>query len=205
MLKGRNLKELKNKLIKIFLEKVIKDSSFEDFSNFLNNFKHYADIYKSGYDDNKTLIELIQKIKKSKLSNKEETLLSVCSYIFLVEGLIYQVINFVCYLLVLDGHDLFSMNKRNYVEDVAKIVRVDMSTKIKFLNKHQFKKLTKYYDSTFRNDLVHHNYVLTDEGELLIRGKKIDINSKLESLFPISTFFDELMGDILTLARNAQK
>lgn len=76
-------------------------------------------------------------------------------------------------------------------DDIEEIRKVEMSTKIQFLKHHGFGALTKEYDSTFRNDIAHHNYTVNEKGVLLIKGKPVSLLSKVNSLAKITGFIIE--------------
>jgi len=118
-------------------------------------------------------------------------------YHLTAEGQICNYLNYVSYLLVARGHDLFSYTKRKYVKDsMNEIMKVEMWAKIKFLNHCGFDALTKEYDSTFRNDIAHHNYEIDDKGIIWVRGKSVDLAPKLDSSLKLLDFMNETLGKI---------
>jgi len=120
--------------------------------------------------------------------------LEVSAYLIVNEGMICNLIDFICYILILDEQKSFVSVKRKYVTDITKIAKVGMFSKINFLNQHGFKELTKHYDSTFRNDIAHHNYIIDNEGALWIREKKINMRSVSEKTNVLLNFFDDLLS-----------
>lgn len=198
---GKKLEDLKKDLIQIYFDKIEvleQESNIENSMLFLENIVNTRVSLGTAGDDFLTIDKLRERLLKSKtLSPKENVLLGVLGYLLLAEGVICNCLNFTSFLLVATGHDLFSQTKRSYVkENMKEIMKVEMSTKIKLLNYHGFRALTKEYDSTFRNDIAHHNYSIDEKGVLLVRGKPVTISSKLISLKPIIKFYLETTGEM---------
>lgn len=183
----KEMQSLKSRIVEI----IIYNASQRLAANMLNS----QDEYEAAYDDYSCMVDLLKRLSKS-LSHKEITLIAVFSYLIVAEGQICDAINFISYLLVTTGHDLYSLTKRKYVKDNMKEIRkVEMSTKIQFLKHHGFGALIKEYDSTFRNDIAHHNYRVDERGVLWVRGKSVNIASKLNSAWKIPRLLNEALTE----------
>ena len=119
-------------------------------------------------------------------------MIQVLAYLIVAEGGVCNNLNWISYMLVTMGHDLYSLRNRKYMKaDMEKVAKVEMSTKIQFLNSHGFRALTKEYDSTLRNDIAHHNYKVDEEGVLWVREQPVDLSSKIDSLQKIMLIVGE--------------
>ena len=197
----KEMQNLKSKVAKIFLDKVetlecVRDK--DGFQRFVNNLKNFMDEQDKATEDYHCILSLLGRLRKSgDISPREHTLLEVFLYLMMVEGPICSYLNFFSHLLVASEHDLYSLTKRKYVkDDMDEIRKVEMSTKIQFLKHHGFGVLTKEYDSTFRNDIAHHNYWVDAKGFLWIRGKAVDMTTKLDSLIRILHFARESFEEV---------
>lgn len=171
----------------------------EEFQLWKDSFEKYGRSILAAKDDIICLFNLWERLAKARsLSKRESTLILVLLYLLAVEGHACNRINFVSFLLVGTGHDLYSSTKRKYVkENMEEIQKVEMSRKIAFLNHHGFKPITKEYDSTFRNDIAHHNYSIDKKGTLYIRGKSVDLTSKARQLTKFINLTEEAIEQIL--------
>ena len=195
------MQELKSRIVKMYCDKcetIILTHDLDSFRRLKENSRHFFDITNAAVDDCMCLNDLRDRLSKSQsLSPRESTLIEVFSYLLFAEGIICTLLNFISYLLVITGHDLYSLTKRKYIADFLKeIEKVEMSTKIQFLNYHGFSVLTKEYDSTFRNDIAHHNYEVDEEGILRIRGKSANLAMKRDALSKIGRFVVDAMTEM---------
>ena len=71
-------------------------------------------------------------------NQREKSIIKMAIYLWEYEGNFGFCVDFLCYLLMLNGHDLFSMYKRDYVTSFNDVETVDISTKCKFLVEHGF-------------------------------------------------------------------
>ncbi len=202
----QELENLKNRIVKIALDRlgtIINMKDTDGGQRLSNNVDQYYDLFEAGFEDYKCLVGLLERLSKSPTSSpKELTLIQVLMYLVSVEGHICNSLTFISYLLAISGHDLYSLTKRKYVKDnIEEIRKVEMSTKIQFLNHHGFGLLTKEYDSTLRNDIAHHNYKIDEDGILWVRGKPVNLESKVRSLTKILGFIRESFTEIAEKTR----
>jgi hypothetical protein len=198
---ANEMQKLRRKLVKIYFDKMktaINSHDLKYLDRFSETFGHYHNLSVAASEDFRCATGLWERLEESdSLSPHEDTLISVFIYLLLAEGTICNHLNFVTFLLVTIGHDLYSLTRRKYVNDnIDEIRKVELSTKIQFLKHHGFGALTKEYDSTLRNDIAHHNYKIDKKGNLWIRGKTVDLESKLDPLIKMIDFFSELTEEI---------
>ena len=203
----KELQNLRQSFLKMYndkLETVLRKRDSEWFKRDMRNSENFIKIMETVYDHIKSLMALIERLSKSRdLSPKELALLYVFSYLTMAEGGTCNALNYFSYLLVAMGHDLFSLTKRKYIKDnIEEIRKVEMSTKIQFLNHHGFKALTKEYDSTLRNDIAHFNFEIDEKGTVWIRGKPVDFHSKFASLSKIMDFTIDIGTEMNKRARD---
>ena len=200
----KEMQNLKRRIVGMIVDKIEtlwrigdKDMQAAASARFAANIFNSQDEYKAAYDDYTCMGDLLERLRKSgDLSHKEFTLITIFIYLIVVEGQVCDAINFISYLLVTTGHDLYSLTKRKYVkDDMKKIRKVEMSTKIQFLKYHGFGALVKEYDSAFRNDIAHHNYRVDEKGVLWIREKKVSLGSKLFSAWKIPLLLNEAITE----------
>lgn len=176
---GCTMEELMGKLVKLYCKQFTKLQSLPNqkpFMDYLINLKAFSDHLTSATTDYNCLVRLLRKLNKEKNNSRETMLLLVSSQLIFTEGIIVNLIDYICYLLVLgDHHDLFDFVRKKYVRNMKETVDMAMYFKILFLNAHGFKDLTEYHDFTFRNDIAHHKYVIDDDGGLWIRKKKVNV------------------------------
>lgn len=200
---AKEMQRLKNRIIDMVFEKIetMERTGDEDGARlFVDNLRNFNDKISKAAADFACMAHFLRRVKKARAisEQREATLISVFSYLLVAEGQICNYLNLISYLLVTTGHDLYTLTKRKYVKDsIEEVRKVEMSTKMKFLKHHRFGALTKEYDSTFRNDIAHHNYEVDEKGILLVRGKSVDLGSKLDPLIRIAHFFIELFDELI--------
>lgn len=177
---------------------VDSEIKLERLKKFDKNFKHFRDVNLETQKDSVSLNDLVQELyTKNLIDSRTLTLLAVFHFLLAAEGAICNFLNYVCLLLIQNGHDLFSITSKKYVKnEYNEIMKTEFSTKMKFLNHHGFKKLTKEYDSSLRNSIAHHNYIIDEKGNLFSKGNKIDLISKIESLTEMIYFSSEVFKEM---------
>jgi hypothetical protein len=120
--------------------------------------------------------------KMEEFSEFEKAFMGLVLYLFIAEGLYSELINFVCFLLTLQGHDLFNYFGRDFACSLDEIAKVESHTKELFLNEHGFRLLNEGWDRNLRNNIAHCNFQIEDEGTTRINGIKTDINKKVDEI-----------------------
>jgi hypothetical protein len=189
------LEDLKDRLFKIHHE-YAESCSQSEIKKYLDNLEKFLVRLHSAINDYDCIGNLSKKLS-NEITSRERGLLDVSSELMFTEGFICNCFDFICYLLVLDHHDLCDVVRKNkYVTNIEDIAKVSMSSKIGFLNQHGFKELTKYHDMEYRNAIAHHNFTIDDNGHLWIKGEKVNVLSKIQNIYVLIGFFDSLF-DVL--------
>jgi len=110
----------------------------------------------------------------------EASIVKMALYLWEYEGRFSFCINILCFLLVLNGHDLPIYRTGDYATSYDDVETVDTSTKCKFLVAHGFeifdekknKKLKEFRD--LRNDIAHYRVILEDNGITKVYNKKTE-------------------------------
>ncbi len=196
------MQDLKQKIAVVFmdaLKRLVRSHDQKGIQRFQANFYHFADMNRAATEDVSRISNVRARLSETmSLDKSEDSLIGVFIYLLEAEGVVCNWLDFAAYLLVMTEHDLYSLTKRRYVkEDIEEIRKVEMSTKIQFLRHHDFGALVREYDSTFRNDIAHHNYKINENGELWVRGKKTDLDMKTKRLNKIIRFSKETIRQII--------
>ena len=187
------LKELKAKIIDVDRKHISKDCLSGDrksAEDYYKNFTDFRERFDSAHEDSISIIKLIQRLA-DKISSKETTLLELSSYLILVEGLVFNSIDYLCYILVSDGHDIYNVGRRTYAENISDIAKISIKFKLEFLNYCEYN-IEEFFDLKFRNDIAHHNYTIDEDGHLWIAEKQINIRSQIKKLEPLIDFINSL-------------
>ena len=197
----KEMQDLKSKIVNMIIDKTeifVREHDEDSIRHLKSYFDDLVEVFGAATEDFGCIQDLYEHLSKSgRLSPKESTLIDVFLYLLVAEGGICNFLNFISYLLVMTGHDLYSLTKRKYVKaNMKEIRKVEMSTKIQFLKHHGFGILTKEYDSTFRNDIAHHNYKIDEKGVIWIREESISLESKLRPVSKILQFAEDSISEI---------
>lgn len=116
-------------------------------------------------------------------NNKRETAVAgLLAFLWEFEGSYVTCIDAFCYLLVANGHDLFDIIHRKYVKSLDDIGNVNISTKLQFLEEHNFGIFRRKEDKNLRDKIAHHDFILNDSGEVRINRKLYDVGSRFDEL-----------------------
>jgi hypothetical protein len=116
-------------------------------------------------------------------NNQRETAVAgLLAFLWEFEGSYVTCIDAFCYLLVANGHDLFDVIRRKYVKSLDDIGNVNISTKLQFLEEHNFGIFKRKEDKTLRDKIAHHDFILDDSGKVLINRKVCDVGSRFDEL-----------------------
>ncbi|MCJ7633652.1 hypothetical protein MUP77_14840 [Candidatus Bathyarchaeota archaeon] len=138
--------------------------------------------------------KLLKHIQWPSLTPSEDTLLKLTYILFLVEGPFGFYINNYVFGLVLESHhDVWLEDKQKFASSFEEIINVPLSTKLKFLDKHDFKSFSKICPKDIRNAIAHWNFHIEADGTITIKNHKytkedstnivLDIDKLLDLLF----------------------
>ena len=150
-------------------------------------FKEHGDV------NIKTLLDVSEKLHATcdKAVNRQIATILIASFLWIYESVYIFSVDFFCYLLINNGHDLFDSIRRKYAFSFEEISRVDASTKLEFLAVHNLEMFKRDQDRKLRNKIAHHDFTLNDEGIIKVGGVEIKIMERIKDLlrFTRNTFF----------------
>jgi|GEM_PF-5053600 len=142
--------------------------------------------WESFIEKNKAIIRSLNAIqniiKTAGTGEYEKALLRLVFYLFAAEGGFATYMNFVCAMLVSQGHDLFNFFDRDFASCMEKIADVNIYTKELFLKEHGFESFNKGLDRKLRNAIAHYDFEIEHDGTVKIDGAKTDVNRKLKEI-----------------------
>jgi hypothetical protein len=115
-------------------------------------------------------------------SKNDATIVFLSCFLWAFEGYYLANLDWVCFILIKNGHDLFDPIRRKYVKSFKDLRNIDISTKFQFLEEHDFEALIRDQDRKLRNKIAHHSFSLLDNGELKVEDESLDISSRLNGL-----------------------
>jgi hypothetical protein len=133
-----------------------------------------------------------------RLAPMEKSVLEMSIFLWLFESFYVYRLDFVCLLLIGNGHDLYS--RRQYVSSFQQVQKVDTYQKFEFLRQHKLEMLVRENDRELRNSIAHNRFKIDEKGSVSIQGKKVDMVSRIDDLMDfgnlVSKTFVECLGDI---------
>jgi len=126
------------------------------------------------HDNSKRILLLLHKKLNPQLFSLEEhaAITLHFEYLTLVEGIFAPEISFLIFTLIANGHPC-STRKGNNVKTLSDIEKVSLTSRLKFLRKHKFKKLTVKKAVKLRNSVAHLFYEIDDYGNIKVGDKTI--------------------------------
>ena len=140
-----------------------------------------SDTFDRIHDHVKDVMATLRIIRASN-NQREIAVAGMLAFLWEFEGSYVSCIDVFCYLLVANGHDLFDIIHRKYVKSLEDIGNVDISTKLQFLEEHNFGLFKRTDDKILRNKIAHHDFILDNSGKVLINNKVIDVGSRFNEL-----------------------
>lgn len=132
----------------------------------------------------------IWKMIENSENKRQKTIGHMMAFLWTYESVYMYCVDTFCFLLIANGHDLFDLISRKYVKTLDELGFVDISTKLSFLQEHNFAIFQRKEDRKLRNKIAHHDFLITDSGNVSIKdGHKfveIDIEQKHRDLLIFS-------------------
>lgn len=130
------------------------------------------------HDNTIVVFGLLQKLNPKALSKTEKWAITLhLEYLTLVEGVFSTQINFLIFILVANGHDLYSTRKGDYVKTLKDIEEVNLGFKLKFLKEHGFANLiSNKVDTKLRNSIAHLFYEVDEKDNLKVGNRLVSHN-----------------------------
>lgn len=113
---------------------------------------------------------------------REIAIVGMMAFLWEYEGSYMTCIDAYCYLLVLNGHDLYDIFHYRYTKSLEEIAEVSISIKIKFLKEHDFEKFIRKEDRKLRNKIAHHDFTVDKSGKVMIENKEVDVGLRFSEL-----------------------
>lgn len=161
-----NLIEVTKNLVSSYLcsEKIGKSSSLNEVKAPLDNIVRNLDYIK----------EIQQVLEKETLTAKQKSILTLFSYLSVIEGAFSEIANIIVFMLY-QSNGL----KRTY----RQVRQTNLASKMQFLEENGFSAFTRTANRTLRNSIAHLEIVVIDDGSItdVKTNKKIDLKKEMES------------------------
>jgi len=124
--------------------------------------------------NSKTIMLLLARLKPRFFSIKEQRVITLhLEFLTLVEGFLVTQINFLIFILIANGHDLYPTRKEKDVKTLGDIEKENLAFKLKFLGKHGFRKLIANKARNLRNGVAHLFYEIDEKGTIKVGRERI--------------------------------
>lgn len=148
-----------------------------------------------GHSDYSLDVIATLKIIRSSNNKRESAVAGMLAFLWGYEGDYMTCVDAFCLLLIANGHDLFDLVRRKYAKSLEEIGNVDISTKLKFLEEHNFGIFKREKDKELRNKIAHHDFQLDDSGNVQISNAVVDVGLRFNELFSFTKkVFETLCG-----------
>jgi len=162
--------------------------------------------WESFIEKNRAIIKSLKAIqniiKTSETGEYDKALLRLVFYLFIVEGGFANYMNFVCSMLISQGHDLFNFFDKDFACCLEKMANVDIYTKELFLKEHSFSLFNKGLDRKLRNAIAHYDFKIEGDGTVMVDDVKTDVNKKLQEILSFVRFASD---SIIPVALECEK
>jgi hypothetical protein len=176
------------------LRKLVRDSwnnrNIESQEDWISFIKKDTNVIKS-------LKAIMKSFEAKEASEYEKALTRLVFYLFVAEGGFTNYMNLLCFLLTLQGHDLYNYFNREFACSIDEIAKVESRTKELFLEKHGFGLFNKGWDRNMRNSIAHYDFEIEDDGTTKIDGTPTDVKKKVRQILSfLAQVSDNLIGEI---------
>jgi len=138
-------------------------------------------------------------------SEYDRALIRLVFYLFVAEGGFTNYMNFICFLLTLQGHDLYNYFSRGFACSIDEIAKVESHTKGIFLDKHGFRLFNQGWDRNMRNSIAHCDFEIEDDGTTKISGSPTDIKRKVRQIiYFLAHVSNNIVQQIQECRKNSQ-
>jgi hypothetical protein len=139
------------------------------------------DLFNTEHEDKFDLIVTLR-IIRSNSGKREAPVARMMAFLWLYEIDYVRCLDAFCYLLISNGHDLFHSIRNKYVKSLNDVGRVDVYTKLNFLEEHGFGLLKRSIDMELRNKIAHHDFVIDESGKAFVAKKEVDVGARFNDL-----------------------
>jgi hypothetical protein len=191
------------------LEKDQKKAKYEIKKHFsaLIGTPKAVDYLKQIISSDKELIERVEDISsffsgaKDAKPSRQSAIANAAGFLLYFESSYIGCVDKVCYLLILNGHDLYDFFGRKYASTPEEIGNIDTITKFKFLEKHGFGSIVRESDRELRNKIAHCDFSLLDGGMVGIKGKSLSISLSYQNLCEFTSVVENTITEVLAEVR----
>ena len=181
-----SLQKVQDEVLKIDFTKIY-DVILKYTEKAINQEKHY-----------KGIDEVWRRLDGTTISESLKSLLSLTTYLFYIEGIYMLSIDVIIYYLIQDCHDIWSEERRIFVDEFEDLNRIPLATKLKFLEKHDYSEIVKLCDRKLRNAIAHHEFEIQPDGtvDYYHYGKKNETNNyelrrRINDIYVMFAFINE--------------
>jgi hypothetical protein len=128
------------------------------------------------------------------LPEETQSILTLTSYLFFVEGLYSLCVDVIIYNLIITEHADILDRDGAYVTEFSKLANVDLSKKRIFLERHGFSEVLVMINRNLRNAIAHHDFKIHKDGLIEYTTKK-----GVKKYLTRNVIFD-MVGRILVLS-----
>jgi len=129
---------------------------------------------------------LFEKVKPGlDIELREMSMLFLLDYLVIVESLFTDVLDLLCFALVVEHHELADFYSRKYVRKLPELEEIALADKLRFLSLHGWEDASQAVDRGLRNAIAHGNYTIDEDGLVHIQGQTLgedDFNKKYEAV-----------------------
>lgn len=137
-----------------------------------------------GFSEDTSLFRLLQKT-----SDTQETVhVGMAIFLYEYESHYLSCVDFVCYLLIANGHDLLNLRTRKYAKSMQEISEIDACTKLDFLDAHNLSIFNRKKDRKLRNRIAHNQLLVIDE-----KTAQATLKEVLTSIYDLSGFISQVL------------
>jgi hypothetical protein len=147
--------------------------------NSLETFEEIQSLINGYYEKSKSVnIEALFHLEWKPENQREMSILSMAIYLWEFEGNFSFCVNFLCFLLMSNGHDLFDMEQKNYAKSFEDIESIGIRTKCIFLANHGFEIFDEKKNKelkelrTLRNNIAHYRFLTESDGKIKVQDSK---------------------------------
>jgi hypothetical protein len=159
-----------NKIEKKLRELYLKEYQKRTDAKEIADIKDYTELVIENFQIWTALWTKIGKLEKSAIEDSFSRLFVI---LFLIEGPLGYVVNWITHLLMVKGHhDIWSRQK--LVTSFYELVEIDLYIKLEFLEKHDFGEIGELCPRGIRNAIAHMNFRIQQDGVVqIIRNRKV--------------------------------
>lgn len=114
---------------------------------------------------NEYAMELTNLTSKTKITEKQRSLLLLFSYLQLSEGVFAKCVELIAFVLLKNGYRLYK-SKTQLVTTFEELEEKTVHSKLKFIKDNGFEEITNEYDKDLRNCIAHLKFVVNNDGSI---------------------------------------